>query len=392
MKSIIRKFRPQICVLAAVLSLLLWVTDARSQNLQVEPYRIGAFLAVTGQGAFLGAPALATLRLYVDLLNTQGGLLGRPLQLIHYDVGIDAKTAQRAVVRLIETDQVDVIIGGSTTGVSMAVLPMVQRAEIPFISLAESAAIIDPVRKWVFKTAQTGRMACAKILQDVKNNGLTNIALLSGDGGFGQTLRNHCQTLAKSLGLAVLVDETYKSETRRYSRALSKIKDAPGVEAVLNLGFGSTPAFITRTYRELRINAPLYLSHASATQDYLDLAGPAAEGVRLPVAPIVLFDKLLETDPLRPVIETFRTFYERRWEVPATVYGGYAHDAIQMLVAAVRRGRGFAKDLVRRELERTNGLVGVNGIFRLSPEDHLGFDLSAFRMAEVVQGEFVPAN
>ena len=148
-----------------------------------EPFRIGAFLAVTGQGSFLGAPALATIRLYIQLLNAQGGLLGRKVQLLDYDVGIDPKTAQVAVQRLIGPDRADVIIGGSTTGVTMAVLPLIARAGIPFISLAESAAIIDPVRKWVFKTPPTGRMACARILQDLKNRRITKFALLSGDGG-----------------------------------------------------------------------------------------------------------------------------------------------------------------------------------------------------------------
>ena len=57
----------------------------------IQPLRIGTFLAITGQASFIGAPALATLKLYVNLLNAQGGLLGRKLELIDYDVGIDPR-------------------------------------------------------------------------------------------------------------------------------------------------------------------------------------------------------------------------------------------------------------------------------------------------------------
>ncbi len=136
--NILRKAGP-----AFAAALAIWFGG---ETRAAEPYRIGSFLAVTGQGSFLGAPALATLRLYVDLLNAQGGVLGRPVKLLDYDVGIDPKTAQTVVQRLIDKDKADILIGGSTTGVTMAVLPIVERAGVPFISLAESASIIDSVK------------------------------------------------------------------------------------------------------------------------------------------------------------------------------------------------------------------------------------------------------
>lgn len=351
-----------------------------------EPFRIGAFLAVTGQGSFLGAPALATIRLYIQLLNAQGGLLGRKVQLLDYDVGIDPKTAQVAVQRLIGPDRADVIIGGSTTGVTMAVLPLIARAGIPFISLAESAAIIDPVRKWVFKTPPTGRMACARILQDLKNRRITKFALLSGDGGFGRTMRNHCVNLAEPFGLKVVEDQVYKSRSRRFFVGLKRIHENKEVEAVVNVGFGTTPAFITKTFRKLKFTVPLYQSQGAANQDYLDLAGEAAEGVRLPVAPLVLLDRLAENDPVRPVISAYHRFYEKRWGVPPSVFGGYAHDAVQLVVSAVRRGKTFNKEGVRRMIETTSGVIGTSGAIHMSRDNHLGLELNAFRMAEIRGG------
>ena len=155
----------------------------------VQPIKIGAFLAVTGDGAYVGAPQLATLQLYIELINKQGGLLGRRLELVYYDVGIDTKTAQTAVHRLIEIDGVDVIIGGSTTGAAMAILPQIEQAQIPFIALAESSALINPVKPWVFKASPTDRIACAKILQDMQKRGISKIALITGDSGFALSMK-----------------------------------------------------------------------------------------------------------------------------------------------------------------------------------------------------------
>src|ERR1051325_4629288 len=121
--------------IARIVLLVLSLICAESSWAQnAPPIKIGAFLAVTGDGAYVGAPQLATLQLYIELINKQGGLLGRSLELVYYDVGIDTKTAQTAVHRLIEIDNADLIIGGSTTGAAMAVLPQIEQGQIPFIA------------------------------------------------------------------------------------------------------------------------------------------------------------------------------------------------------------------------------------------------------------------
>ena len=133
-----------------------------------EPIRIGAFLSVTGGAAFLGDPEQKTLELYVEKLNAAGGVLGRKLQLVSYDSAGDAEKARTFAKRLIEQDKVDVIVGGSTTGETMAVVPLVEAAGMPFISLAGAVVIIEPVKKWVFKTPHTDRMACERIFLDMR--------------------------------------------------------------------------------------------------------------------------------------------------------------------------------------------------------------------------------
>ncbi|MCL4184352.1 MAG: ABC transporter substrate-binding protein, partial [Burkholderiaceae bacterium] len=128
-----------------------------------EPIRIGAFLSATGPAAFLGDPEQKTLEMYVERINAGGGVLGRKLQLFAYDSGGNAEKARTFTKRLIEQDKVDVIVGGSTTGETMAAVPLAEEAQVPFISLAGAVVIIEPVKKWVFKTPHTDRMACEKI-------------------------------------------------------------------------------------------------------------------------------------------------------------------------------------------------------------------------------------
>ncbi len=100
-----------------------------------DPIKIGSVLSVTGPAAFLGDPELKTLQMYVEDINKKGGVLGRPLQLVHYDDGSDASKANGFAKRLIEDDKVDIFIGGTTTGSTMSMIPLVEKAGIPFISL-----------------------------------------------------------------------------------------------------------------------------------------------------------------------------------------------------------------------------------------------------------------
>jgi branched-chain amino acid transport system substrate-binding protein len=236
---------------------------------QPEPIRIGAFLSVTGPAAFLGDPEQKTLELYVEKVNAAGGVLGRKLQLYAYDSAGDAEKARAYVKRLIDQDKVDALVGGSTTGETMAAVPLAEAAGLPFISLAGAVVIVEPVKKWVFKTPHTDRMACEKIFTDMKRRGATRVALISGAGGFDRSMRAECLKVAGSAGVQIVADESYGAGDSDMTAQLAKIKATPGVQAVLNAGFGQGPAIVTRNYRQLAIGAPLYQSHGVASKQFV---------------------------------------------------------------------------------------------------------------------------
>ena len=184
---------------------------------QPQPIRIGAFLAVTGPAAFLGDPEQKTLQLYIERLNAAGGILGRKLELVSYDSAGDAEKARTFAKRLIEQDKVDLIVGGSTTGETMAVVPLVEQAGITFISLAGAVVIVEPVKKWVFKTPHTDRMACERIFLDMRDRRIERIGLISGSGGFDKSMRAQCLGVAPTYRIQIVADETYGSDTDRKS-------------------------------------------------------------------------------------------------------------------------------------------------------------------------------
>lgn len=353
---------------------------------QEEPIKIGSFLSVTGPAAFLGDPELKTLQLYIDKINEEGGVIGRKLELVHYDDAGDAAKANTFVKRLIESDNVDIIIGGTTTGTTMAAVPLVERAEIPFISLAGAVVIVDPVKQWVFKTPHTDRMAAQRMFEHMRKNGITKIGLISGTGGFGKSGREQTLAIAPTMGIEIVADETYGPKDTDVTAQLTKIKNAPGVQAVLNFDFGQGPAIVTKNYRQLGIDLPLYQSHGVASKQFLDLAGEAAEGVRLPAAALLVADKLPDSDPQKPVVTAYTDAYTQAYNEDVSTFGGHAYDGLMLAVDAIKRAGSTDKAAVREALEQTRGYIGTGGIVNMSPDDHMGLDLNAFRMLEVKDG------
>ena len=347
------------------------------------PIKIGAPLAVTGGAAFLGDPELKTLQLYIEKINAEGGVLGRKLELVSYDDSGDPNKAIGFTKRLIEDDKVDVIIGGSTTGATMAMVPLVEKAGIPFISLAGAVVIVEPVKKWVFKTPHTDRMAAEKVFEDMKKRGLTKIGLLSENSGFGQSGKKETLAVAGKYGIQIAADEMYGPKDADVTTQLTKIRNTAGVQAIFVFGFGSGPAVVTKNIGQLGITLPHYESHGVASEEFIKLSGKAAEGVRLPAAALLVANTLPNNDTQKPVVVGYEKAYKDRYKQDVSTFGGHAYDGLMIVVNAMKRAGSTDKAKVRDAIEQTKGFVGTSGIVNMSATDHMGLDLSAFRMLEI---------
>ena len=372
-------------IAAAGVALATLIAGGQDASAQVK---IGAVLSVTGPASFLGDPEKKTLEMYVAEINAKGGVNGQKLQLIVYDDGGKANEALTFAKRLVDEDKIVAMVGGSTTGSTLAMIPVFEEAQIPFISLAGAIQIIQPVRKWVFKTPHTDTMACEKIFADLKRRNISKVALISGSGGFDKSMQAECVKVAPGAGITIVHQETYGPSDTDMTPQLTNIKGKADVQAVINPGFGQGPAIVTRNYRQLGITLPLYQSHGVASKEFIKLAGPAAEGVRLPAAALLVAEKLSASDKQKPVVEAYKKAYEQKTGQPVSTFGGHAYDGLMILVQAMQRAKSADKIKVRDEIEKTKGYVGTGGIVTMSPTDHMGLDLSAFRMLEIKNGEW----
>jgi len=350
------------------------------------PIKIGALFSVSGPASFLGEPERNTAEMMVAEINKAGGIKGRKLELIVYDTQGDATKAVQAVNKLIKDDKVVAIIGPSTTGDSMAVIPVVEKAEIPLISCAAGIKITDPVKKWVFKTAQNDVLAVAKIYEYLNGQKVTKIAILTVSDGFGSSGREQLNLQSKEFGMQIISDETYGPKDTDMTVQLTKIRDS-GVQAIICWGTNPGPAVVARNAKQLGINIPLYMSHGVSSKKFIELAGDGAEGVILPSGRVIVADQLPKSDPQKKALTNYVNKYREHYKVEGDHFGGHAWDAIMLLKSAIERG-GYSPAAIRDHLEKTKKFAGIGGTFSYSPQDHAGLTSDAFVLVQIKQGDW----
>ncbi len=371
--------------LAVFLVFIFAVTTTQAK----EPYKIGAILSITGAASFLGEPEKNTLIMLKEQLNKAGGINGTPIEVIIEDSKSDETQAVLAAKKLLEKDKVLAIIGPSTTGESMAVIPIATSAQTPLISCAAGAGITQPVseRYWIFKSPQYDTSAVEAIYGYLKKQNLNKVGIITISTGFGDSGRKALLEMAPKYGISIVADERYGPKDSDMTTQLTKIKTS-GAQAVINWSIGPGQVIVTKNWHALKMGIPLFQSHGWGSKKNIELAGKAAEGVIAPLSRIVVWDKLPDKHPQKAILKKYSQDYESRFKSEPGSFGGYAYDAFMMIVEALKKV-GPDKKKIRDYLENNiRNWPATSGIFNMSPTDHCGLDKDAFEMVVVKNGDW----
>jgi len=368
--------------IAAVVSLFV-----ASAAFAAAPIKIGALFAVTGPAAFLGEPERNTAKMVVDEINKAGGVKGRKLELVVYDTAGDATKAVQLATKLIKDDKVVAIIGPSTTGETMAVIPVAEKEQVPLISCSAGSKITDPVKKWVFKTAQNDALAVGKIFEYLQKQKQNKVAILTVSDGFGSSGREQLKAQAAKYGITIVSDDTYGPKDTDMTAQLTKIRGSQA-QALVVWGTNPGPAVIAKNAKQLGLKLPLYMSHGVSSKKFIDLAGDAAEGVRLPSGKGLVCDLLPKSASQKTSLVSFVKDYQNHYKTEGDHFGGHAWDAVMLLKNAIERG-AETPAAIRDQLENTRNFCGIGGTFTYTAQDHAGLGKDAFVLVEIKNKDWV---
>jgi branched-chain amino acid transport system substrate-binding protein len=363
---------------------------ARPGRAQGAPIRIGSIFSYTGPAAFLGDRMKRSVELFVEEANKKGGIGGRRIELSMYDAASESTKAVLAAKRLIEQDKVDVIVGdGNRSDIGLALVPSVQRAEVPLMSVSGATALVEPVkdRAWVFKSTVNDAEVVARLLDFLRKRSVKDVAMLNDTGAFGVSARDQLRAQAPAAGINVVYEE-FAPGDNDLTTQLTRIR---GTSAQAIVCWTVTPAGVVflKNAQQLGLKQMLVHGFGFVADRYMQLAGDAAEGLYLTSLKFPVAEQLPDRDPIKATILDYKARYRAKYNEDTDVYGGQAWDGIGMVARSIARAGSSERGKIRAGLEEfVKEYTGVGGVFSFSPQKHWGLAKSDVVMIEWRQGKF----
>jgi len=363
------------------------------------PIKIGACFALSGPQAPIGIPSKLVAEIVKDEINKNGGINGQPIELVVGDTESDPNKAASIAKKFIFSDKVAAIIGPTSTAEGMNVKKIVEEASVPtFMTVGGDPVIMGGEKlgsfNYVFKSPQRSSTAVKKLFGYLKDKKLTKVGLLTASDAFGKDGLVWLEKLAPDFGITFVAKESFGPSDIDMTAQLTKIKNADP-QALVVWTIGPAGAIVAKNKAQLGIKVPLSQCHGQPDPKYIELAGKASEGDRMPATKLMAAAQLPDSDPQKKVIQEFIRLYKDVYhydnQFPINTHSGYAWDAIYIVTNAMKKA-GTDPKALRNAIEQTKGYVGVSGIYNLTPEDHNGLGVDSMVMVQVKDGKFVLAE
>ena len=346
-----------------------------------EAIKIGAVLSVTGANAPLGAPQRNSLLLAQESLNKKGGINGKPVNLVILDDESKDDLAAAHIKKLINDEKVVAIIGSSGSGPSLAMAPIAQESQVPMISMGSNIKLVDPVQKWVFKTPPNDSLYFNHLFDFFKEKGWKKIGFIHDANAYGTGGKDFLLKEGPAKGFEVVAVESFDGKAVDMKTQLTKI-NAAKPDVIVCWGTNPGPAIVTKNRNELGIETPLFQGGGAANQQFLDLAGDAAYGVYITAGKILVPNTLPDSDPLKPLVNSYLNDYKARYSSDTNQFGSFAWDAFSIMTNAIAKG-GTDKAKIRDAIEQTTNFPGTQASYSFSAQDHNGLNKTALVMIQV---------
>lgn len=368
-----------------------------SPLLAADTIKLGAFFDLSGRAAFIGTPTKLVAEMVVEKINSEGGINGKLLELEVGDTEANPAKAASIAKKFIHKDKVVAIVGPTLTDTGMNVKKIADQGKVPIFMTVGGDPVIMGGKfgpfEWVFKSPQRSSIAVERLFIYLKEKGLTKVALLTAADGFGKDGARWMKKLAPQYGIEILGEESFGTRDTDMTAQLTNAKNL-NPQALITWTIGPAGSIVAKNKAQLGIDLPLFQCHGLPDPKYIELAGKASEGDRMPSTKLMVADALPDSDPQKAVILDFIKLYKEKGydqQFPINTHSGYAWDAI-MIVANAIRTVGTEPEALRKEIEATKNYVGISGTYNLTAEDHNGLGVDSMVIVQVKDGKFVMAE
>lgn len=338
------------------------------------PIKVGALQSVTGSLSVYGLAERHAFEIAIDEVNKAGGVDGRQVELVFYDAAGDTAKSVDLTRRLIQQDEVDLVVGGGTSsGIALAMKPILQNAGIYFMSTEAADAIVAPAADspLTFATTLSTDTVTQSMFGYLTAKGITRAGMLGDSTAYGQAGVASARKAAEAAGIELVI-ATYDPAATDLTPDINRLTDA-GVQAWINWTSGTSGVVFMRNAAGLglRDRGPVMASFTYSDPKLMNQAGEAARGVVVAGVKATVRDQLSAGDPQQEPLRRLADQLMARHNEPVTIYASQAYDAMTVALHAVDQANTTQGAAVAAATERLR-YHATQGEYVFSPEDHRG--------------------
>lgn len=375
--------------IAAVLATLLsTVASALLPTAASAQIKIGAIMSITGPTAALGVGYRSAFATF------PAEMAGKSVTYIIRDDASDGTAAVSIAQRMISEDRIDALIGPALTSSAAAVGPLMNAAKIPVI--ITSPLDYDPVKHpYTFSAVQPVGLMVRAVVDEMSRRGIKTLAYIGFSDGFGDQVYDATKAAADAAKIEVIANERYaRTDTSVEAQVLRVISKKP--DAVMIGGSGTPGALPDVALHRRGYKGPIFGNHGMVSPAFLRVGGAQVEGTIAVTGPVVVFDQLPDSVASRaPGTVFMKQIIEKFGPEAVSPFAGYSEDARLLIANAVpaalqagEPGTEAFRMALRDAIEKTKDLVGVHGVYTMSPTDHNGMDERARVLVQAVDGQW----
>lgn len=350
------------------------------------PITIGLAGPFTGNSSEFGAQIKMGVDLWADETNAAGGLNGRQVKIEQGDDAGKAEQAQSVATNLAGNEDVLAVIGHFNSSCSLAGKGIYDQAKVVMFSPGSTNVDVTKGSPYIYRNIFTDDFQGQSLAQyGAKVLNLKNVAILFDNDDYGSGLKESFKKKAQELGMNVVAEQAYNQSAPDFRSQLTTIQAAqPTPDAILVAGLYNEAANIARQARGLGINTQIIAGDGVFSQQYITLAGDAAEGTYV-TCPF-LFD--LSGEKGQKFSEAFRKKYNK----DPDAWAALSYDAVSLVGEALKQ-KGFTREAVREHLETINSPeTAYDGLTGKTYFDEQGDSKKPVQVAQVKGSKFVPAE
>ncbi|HEY3533738.1 MAG TPA: ABC transporter substrate-binding protein [Casimicrobiaceae bacterium] len=318
-----------------------------------ETVRIGVVQPMTGPVAYDGNIYVNTVKMLADDMNAKGGVLGKKIELVIEDGACNPAQSVNAAEKLVVRDKVVGLLGAFCSTSTAAVMEVAKKHKIPLITgISTAAQLTEQGNAYFFRAVATTPMlgnAFGPVLPKALK--AKRFAFLTLNDDWGRSMQASYPKAIESGGGQIVANEFFQQSDLQFLSQITKVK-AANPDAIVLAANTQQAVALSKQIRELGVTVPLVGEGAWSSDSYIKLAGPAAEGVYGLVEYVYTIKS--------PVNEAFVKEFQAKLKENPSKFAGAAHNAIHIMVDAIRRAGAADPEKIREAMEKTdyNGLVG----------------------------------